>query len=159
MNQKLHRYDPAFAMFSANWGLVGSTIGVLACVALGFYFSAYDYFSTDGLVGSAFNGLIMIWGGPLCVLTIPAFLGAILWSVVLSRPSLIVFLNLLALQSLNVALSREGSMEWMVIISLLAAVAADIFVLRTKPKTEPNQSLQTTTMAVTDAAAQPPRQP
>jgi hypothetical protein len=26
-------------------------------------------------------------------------------------------------------------------------------------KTEPNQSLQTTTMAVTDAAAQPPRQP
>jgi glucose uptake protein GlcU len=28
-----------------------------------------------------------------------------------------------------------------------------------KKKKEPNQSLQTTTMAVTDAAAQPPRQP
>jgi hypothetical protein len=37
---------------------------------------------------------------------------------------------------------------------------ADKLALRlAEEKTEPNQSLQTTTMAVTDAAAQPPRQP
>ena len=114
MNQKLHRYDPAFAMFSANWGLEGSIIGVLAAVALGFYLPSYHYVSADELIGSGFNGLIMIWAGPLCVLTIPAFLGAILWTVVLSRPVFMVLLNLLALQSLNVALSGEGSMNWAV---------------------------------------------
>jgi hypothetical protein len=34
-----------------------------------------------------------------------------------------------------------------------------VLFMRLRKKTEPNQSLQTTTMAVTDAAAQPPRQP
>jgi hypothetical protein len=47
---------------------------------------------------------------------------------------------------------------WVTVTGGMLAVRAMIKRQNTK-KTEPNQSLQTTTMAVTDAAAQPPRQP
>jgi hypothetical protein len=43
--------------------------------------------------------------------------------------------------------------------TLLVAILVAFFAHGQYTKKKPNQSLQTTTMAVTDAAAQPPRQP
>jgi hypothetical protein len=57
------------------------------------------------------------------------------------------------------ALAKYESMArpWILLGGLLMAYS--LFMLYKLKTTEPNQSLQTTTMAVTDAAAQPPRQP
>jgi len=48
----------------------------------------------------------------------------------------------------------------LVFLSYAVAIASVVYIGTKYPeKKEPNQSLQTTIMAVTDAAAQPPRQP
>jgi len=75
-----------------------------------------------------------------------------------------VILNFGHIGALGYAFSMSGSIQLsgilFVFISYAAAIAAVVYIGTKYPeKKEPNQSLQTTTMAVTDAAAQPPRQP
>jgi hypothetical protein len=66
----------------------------------------------------------------------------------------------LAVATLGLAIAYQSIYALLIIAVILAWIEMRAHLgIEPKKTTEPNQSLQTTTMAVTDAAAQPPRQP